>query len=102
MKSQLVCVGRGRIERFAVLAEYCSTNEEKEKYSVLHHSKPITGDFATIGYVTSVTESVKHGTTVAIGVMTKKSREKVLYRNLHWKHWRVATVTSLASDLAIF
>ena len=102
MKNQLICSGRGRIERFAVLAEYSERFEEKEKYSVLHQSQPITGDFTTIGYVTSVAESVKHGTTVAIAVLTKKLREKVLYRNLHWKHWRVATVQNLASDIAIF
>ena len=87
-------MGRGRVEKFAVLAkvppDWSETNESE--FDVLFEKKPLEGNFEAIGYVTSVSMSISEGTTVAIAVFdamhSLNENEKVIYRNLHWKHWR--------------
>ena len=93
---RLIAHGRGRPEKFAVVASYPSNVPEYDVYSVLDTKKPITGDFNGIGFVTSVSQDITAG--VNVGIATIKSTiaacrpEKVIYRNLHWNHWRVAKV----------
>ena len=102
-KIRLIADGRGRIEQFATVASYPSGNiEEYDPYSVLDTKKPITGDFKGVGYVTSVAQDFSIGSIVAIatvksGIFERKPA-KIIYRNLHWNHWRVAKVEYLKSD----
>lgn len=74
-----------------------------DRYLVGNEKDVITGKFETIGFVTSVAESNKLGTTVAIAILNSSQKhDKVFYRNLHWNHWRVACVKVLASTEMLF
>jgi len=102
-KIRLIAHGRGRIEQFATVACYPSgTIEEYDPYSVLDTKKPITGDFEGVGFVTSVAQDFSIGSNVAIATVKSAIFEgkpaKIIYRNLHWNHWRVAKVEYLKSD----
>jgi glycine cleavage system aminomethyltransferase T len=101
-----VCIGRGRIEKFAILAEYCEERFQKSAgdcYDVLSEKDIITDKLESIGYVTSVAQSINLGTTVAIGSSKIKiNSEKVFYKNMHWKQWRVAKVEEVKSRDIIF
>ena len=110
-KSFLICEGKGRIERYARIAigekdDFTLTTD----YNVLPKDDLIVGDRELIGYATSVATSEKLGTTTAIAVISesrilgnqKKLPEKVLYQNMHWKHWRVALLKPLLSSEKFF
>ena len=72
-------------------------------YDVLGENEPVSGDRETVGFVTSAADSPQAGCSVAIGIFKKgQVPKKVLYRNLHWKHWRIARVLDLTSDRAYF
>lgn len=105
-KSHIICCGRGRIEKFAVLAEYSEDIENSaiaNRYDIETETEIIFENFEKIGFITSVAESNKLGTTVAIGTFTtERQREKVFYKNLNWKHWRVATVKNIESNEILF
>ena len=99
-KVRLIAHGRGRMENFAVIASYPSTViEEYDPYSVLGTKKTITGKFEGLGYVTSVAQDFSIGSSVAIATVKssffESKPDKIVYRNLHWKHWRVARVEYL-------
>jgi hypothetical protein len=102
-KIRLIAHGRGRIEQFATVACYPSgAIEEYDPYSVLDTKKPITGNFKGVGYVTSVAQDFSIGSNVAIAsvksAIFERKPAKIIYRNLHWNHWRVAKVEYLKSD----
>ena len=110
VKRFLTCEGKGRIERYARIAigekdDFTLTTD----YNVLPKDDLIIGDRELIGYATSVASSEKLGTTTAIAVISerimgneKKLPEKVLYQNIHWKHWRVALLKPLSSSEKFF
>ena len=102
----LTCIGRGRLEKFAILAKPLLDGEleiTRKTYNVLGESNDIVGEREGVGFVTSVAFSQKMGTTVAIGVVKSiyidsVMNGSVLYQNLHWNHWRVARVTPINND----
>ena len=110
VKRFLTCEGKGRIERYARIAigeidDFKLTTD----YNVLPKDDLIVGNRQLIGYATSVASSEKLGTTTAIAVIAenrigdqKALPEKVLYQNLHWKHWRVALLKPLSSSEKFF
>jgi len=112
IKKRLVCEGRGRLERFAVLSlpdeqseveRNALTGNDEQRYSVLEDAEPISGERETIGFVTSVSQSGALGCTVGVGTIKNGSiPSRLFYRNLHWKHWRVCRVESLSSEAVYF
>ena len=111
VKRFLICEGKGRIERYARIA-IGEKNDFKltTDYNVLPKDDTIVGNRELIGYATSVASSQRLGTTTAIAVIAesritenhKTLPERVLYQNLHWKHWRVALLKPLSSSEKFF
>ena len=93
-RAHLLCIGRGRIEKFALVAKMPSdwSESNESEFDVLFERKPLEGNFDAIGYATSVSMSIADGSNVAIAAIDSVyniiENEKVIYKNLHWKHWR--------------
>lgn len=103
-KVRLVSDGRGKLEKFAIVASFDESKIENfDQHSVLAEKTPVLGDFEGIGMVTSAAEDYSIGRHVGIGIMKcQKGVQKVFYRSLHWKHWRIATVEPIDNCTSSF